>query len=75
MRPDQMTDNSMIDMALRGLQEEREACVQRLCKVLEHSEHADEAHAYLKRIDNINAALVRLASSSLRPEERCWQNG
>ena len=54
---------SVIDLAVQGLQEERSACVQRLASVLSDAARAEEAEAYLKRIENINAALVRLASS------------
>ncbi|MEZ5855744.1 MAG: hypothetical protein R3D67_13735 [Hyphomicrobiaceae bacterium] len=66
MQPEPIENTSMIELALQDLQMEREACVGRLRQVLEQSQHADEAQGYLRRIDNINAALVRLASARLR---------
>jgi hypothetical protein len=63
----QTVNRDMIELALQGLQEEREMCVVRLQAILADSAHAIEAQAYLRRIDNINAALVRLASAHLLP--------
>ena len=63
MKPDLTARRNVIDLAVQGLQEERSACVRRLEHVLADATLALEAQAYLKRIENINAALVRLAGS------------
>lgn len=55
----------MIDLSMQCLQEERTACVARLEAILAASGHSTEVEGYLKRIDNINAALVRLAGSHI----------
>jgi hypothetical protein len=56
---------SVIEHALQSLQDERSACVARLHAALEASGARGEIEAYLKRIESINAALIRLASSHL----------
>jgi hypothetical protein len=56
---------SAVDLALESLQEERAACVARLRKALDDAEHQAEVSGYLRRIDSINAALVRLAGARL----------
>lgn len=65
MSPEHAHPRSMIDLALQGLQEERLACVDRLEKVIAATGHEAEVEGYLKRIENINAALVRLAGSHI----------
>jgi hypothetical protein len=52
-------------MALVGLQEERSACVRRLEAMLAAQGPRTDVEAYLARIQNINAALVRLAGARL----------
>ncbi|MGE0702230.1 MAG: hypothetical protein AB7O57_24245 [Hyphomicrobiaceae bacterium] len=54
---------SVIDLALQSLQEERSACVRRLEAVLADSGATTEVEGYLRRIENINASLVRLAGA------------
>jgi hypothetical protein len=65
MLPEPNVSRPIIDLALQGLQEERSACVARLQKVLSDAGHELEVAGYLRRIDNINAALVRLAGARL----------
>lgn len=52
---------SIIELALQSLREERTACVKRLEIMLGLRECGTEVEGYLRRIDNINAALIRLA--------------
>lgn len=62
----QMTNEqpvSSIELALAGLQEERTSCVRRLEAVLSSQGAESEVEGYLRRIDNINAALIRLAGA------------
>ncbi|MFV0298291.1 MAG: hypothetical protein ACK5JT_19475 [Hyphomicrobiaceae bacterium] len=66
MPPAKPLENNILEVTLQSLQEEREACVARLRRVLQQTESAEEAQGYLRRIDNINAALVRLAASGLQ---------
>jgi len=60
-----VTRTSDIEMALVGLQEERSACVRRLEAMLAAQGPRTDVEAYLARIQNINAALVRLAGARL----------
>ena len=53
----------MIDLALQCLQQERTSCVERLQAMLEAPGTEVEVQGYLRRIANINAALVRLAGA------------
>ena len=62
----QMTDeqpSSAIEHALQGLQEERTSCVRRLEAVLSNRGPDLEVEGYLRLIDNINDALIRLAGA------------
>lgn len=54
-----------IELAIMGLQQERCACVSRLTALLESAEHAMEAQGYMRRIANINDALIRLSRSEM----------
>ena len=54
-----------VETALQGLQDERAACVARLHAVLSMQGCDSEVEGYLKRIDSINAALIRLASDHI----------
>ncbi|MDX2158683.1 MAG: hypothetical protein SFW09_19450 [Hyphomicrobiaceae bacterium] len=65
MPPDSLDCRSVIDLAFQGLQEERTACVDRLQKVLSSAGNELEIEGYLRRIQNINAALVRLAGAHI----------
>lgn len=56
---------SVVDLAIQGLQEERAACVLRLNDLLTRAEQHMEAQGYLRRIENVNNALVRLAGSHI----------
>lgn len=56
---------SVIDLALQSLQQERSACVERLGVMLASNGNDTEVQGYLRRIENINAALVRLAGSHI----------
>ena len=56
---------SVIDLALQSLQQERTACVERLGVMLASNGNDAEVQGYLRRIENINAALVRLAGSHI----------
>jgi hypothetical protein len=53
----------VIDLALQSLQDERTACVARLHDILRATGDALEVEDHLKRIEHINAELIRLASS------------
>lgn len=61
----QVPPHSVIDLALQSLQQERSACVERLGVMLASNGHDTEVQGYLRRIENINAALVRLAGSHI----------
>jgi hypothetical protein len=65
MSPQQTANRSMIDLAVQGLQEERSACVARLSQMLAASGVEEEVQGYLRRIENINQALVRLAGAHI----------
>lgn len=54
---------SVIELALQGLQEERTSCVRRLQAVLDSKGAETEIEGYMRLIDNINAALIRLAGA------------
>lgn len=54
---------NLIERTLEGLKDERSACVARLKQVLAAVGYEQEVEAYLRRIDNINAALIRLAAT------------
>lgn len=54
---------SAIELALQGLQEERTSCVRRLEAVLMNRGPELEVEGYMRLIDNINAALIRLAGA------------
>ena len=61
----QAAPQSVIDLALQNLQQERSACVERLGVMLASNGNDTEVQGYLRRIENINAALVRLAGSHI----------
>lgn len=63
--PPEASPQSVIELALQGLQQERTACVARLGIMLASKGNDPEIQAYLQRIAHINAALVRLASSHI----------
>jgi hypothetical protein len=54
---------SVIELALQRLQDERTACVARLRAVLRAPGETLEVESYMKRIDRINAELIRIASA------------
>jgi hypothetical protein len=54
-----------IELAIMGLQQERCACVSRLTLLLKNAEHAIEAQGYMRRIANINQALIRLSRAEV----------
>lgn len=56
---------SPIELAIMGLQQERCACVSRLRALLASAEHATEAQGYMRRIENINEALIRLSRAEV----------
>ncbi len=56
---------SAFELALQSLQDERSSCVARLHAVLEAPGRNTEVEGYLKLIENINAALIRLASAHI----------
>ena len=63
--PQPSAPQSVIDLALQSLQQERSACVERLGVMLASNGNDTEVQGYLRRIQNINAALVRLAGSHI----------
>jgi hypothetical protein len=65
MQTQHFQSRSLIDLAVQGLQEERSACVARLQSVMAATGHELEVAGYLRRIENINAALVRLAGAHI----------
>jgi len=54
-----------IELALQDLQEERCACVVRLRALLRAGQPSPEAQGYMRRIENINEALIKLSRSGL----------
>jgi len=56
-----------IEQALQRLKIERAAYVARLTALLERAGGGKDVDGYLERIENINAAMIRLASVSMRP--------
>lgn len=50
-----------VETALESLRQERVACVERLGVILATNGSDAEIDSYLRRIEDINAALVRLA--------------
>jgi|LNFM01.1.fsa_nt_gb hypothetical protein len=56
---------TVVELALQSLQDQRTSCVARLQAVLEAPGRDTEVEGYLKLIDNINAALIRLASAHI----------
>ena len=61
MRPEPSHVQSPIELTMMGLQQERRSCVSRLCALLERGGASLEAEGYMRRLDNINAALIRLS--------------
>jgi hypothetical protein len=62
----QVTDDqprTTIEVAMLGLQEERQSCVKLLEAALVAHEANAEIEAYLRRIEYINSALIRLAGA------------
>ena len=52
-----------IEVALESLRQERVACVEQLGVILATNASDAEIESYLRRIEDINAALVRLAGA------------
>lgn len=56
---------SVVELAIMGLQQERCACVSRLTALLHDTDHSTEAQGYMRRIENINEALIRLSRAEV----------
>lgn len=65
MPHDGKSPRSVLELALNGLRDERQGCVRRLEAMLASHGPKAEIDAYLRRIDHINAALIRLADTRL----------
>jgi hypothetical protein len=52
---------SLIEEAIIGLQQERCSCVSRLCALLAGHGMTPEAEDYMRRLETINEALIRVS--------------
>jgi hypothetical protein len=60
---------SFLELALQELQRERSACVERLCALLRTGQETTETQGYMRRIESINDAVIRLSRAGLKAVE------